>query len=73
MNCILKASQNLKSGKKFKQLLQMILVLGNYMNGNTTRGGASGIKIASINKVKFTSFNAFITTSITHISSPTDH
>lgn len=29
----------------------MVLVLGNYMNGNTTRGGASGIKISSINKV----------------------
>jgi hypothetical protein len=52
MKCILNASNDLKTGKKFKQLLQMILVLGNYMNGNTTRGGASGIKISSINKVK---------------------
>lgn len=51
MDCVLIASQKLKDAKKFKQLLQMILVLGNYMNGNTNRGGASGIKISSINKV----------------------
>ena len=55
MRAILKASNNLIEGKRFKQLLQMILVLGNYMNGNTNRGGASGIKIASINKVCKTS------------------
>lgn len=51
MNAILTASDGLLTGKKFKQLLQMILVLGNYMNGNTNRGGAFGIKISSINKV----------------------
>lgn len=51
MKAILTASNELMFGKKFKQLLQMILVLGNYMNGNTNRGGASGIKISSINKV----------------------
>jgi hypothetical protein len=51
MECILAASEELKGAKRFKQLLQMILVLGNYMNGNTNRGGASGIKISSINKV----------------------
>ena len=36
----------------------MVLVLGNYMNGNTTRGGASGIKISSINKVIIYRVNA---------------
>lgn len=51
MNAILTASDGLLTGKKFKQLLQMILVLGNYMNGNTNRGGAFGIKISSINKL----------------------
>ncbi|CAO3653877.1 unnamed protein product [Mucor hiemalis] len=51
MNAILAASVGLLTGKKFKQLLQMILVLGNYMNGNTNRGGAFGIKISSINKI----------------------
>lgn len=52
MNDVLSASNALREGKKFKKLLQMILVLGNFMNGNTNRGGACGIKISSINKVE---------------------
>lgn len=32
--------------------LQLILLLGNFLNGNTFRGGAFGIRIGSINKVK---------------------
>lgn len=31
--------------------MQLVLLLGNFLNGNTYRGGAFGIKIASINKV----------------------
>ncbi|RCH80247.1 hypothetical protein CU098_003624, partial [Rhizopus stolonifer] len=47
---VLRASDELLNAESFKQLLQMILVLGNFMNGNTSRGGAFGIKITSINK-----------------------
>jgi hypothetical protein len=32
---------------------QLVLLLGNFLNGNTYRGGAFGIKIASINKVVY--------------------
>lgn len=49
---MLRASDELLNAESFKQLLQMILVLGNFMNGNTSRGGAFGIKITSINKVR---------------------
>ncbi|KAG1121834.1 hypothetical protein G6F42_012044 [Rhizopus arrhizus] len=56
-----KASNALRNAKRFKQLLQMVLVLGNYMNGNTTRGGASGIKISSINKLIDTKGNTSTT------------
>ncbi|CAO3610251.1 unnamed protein product [Mucor fragilis] len=59
--CIIVASNTLKNAKRFKQLLQMVLVLGNYMNGNTTRGGASGIKISSINKLIDTKGNTSTT------------
>ncbi|GAN04863.1 hypothetical protein MAM1_0075c04328 [Mucor ambiguus] len=59
--CIIAASNTLKNAKRFKQLLQMVLVLGNYMNGNTTRGGASGIKISSINKLIDTKGNTSTT------------
>jgi cytokinesis protein len=45
------ASRNLKNAKYFKELLNLILMLGNYMNGSSHNGGAFGFKIASINKV----------------------
>ncbi|OBZ82693.1 Delphilin, partial [Choanephora cucurbitarum] len=51
MEYLLSASTSLQQAKKFKKLLQMILTLGNFMNGNTSRGGALGIRIASINKI----------------------
>jgi len=33
------------------RILEIVLVLGNYMNGTSTRGGAIGFKLSSINKV----------------------
>jgi len=45
------ASKGLKNAKYFKELLNLILMLGNYMNGGSHNGGAFGFKIASINKV----------------------
>lgn len=34
------------------KIKKLILLLGNFMNGNTFRGGAFGIRISSINKVE---------------------
>ncbi|KAF9115471.1 hypothetical protein BGX27_007724 [Mortierella sp. AM989] len=45
------ASRGLKNAKYFKELLNLILMLGNYMNGTGHNGGAFGFKIASINKL----------------------
>ncbi|KAI1302148.1 hypothetical protein EDD11_005716 [Mortierella claussenii] len=45
------ASKGLKEAKHFKELLNLILMLGNYMNGGGHNGGAFGFKIASINKL----------------------
>ncbi|KAF9956390.1 hypothetical protein BGZ72_002808 [Mortierella alpina] len=45
------ASKSLKDAKHFKELLNLILMLGNYMNGGGHNGGAFGFKIASINKL----------------------
>ncbi|CAO3564056.1 unnamed protein product [Mortierella alpina] len=45
------ASKTLKDAKHFKELLNLILMLGNYMNGGGHNGGAFGFKIASINKL----------------------
>ncbi|ORZ12691.1 hypothetical protein BCR42DRAFT_467822 [Absidia repens] len=51
MNHVLEASIALKSSLSFQELLHLILVLGNYMNGTTFQGGAFGVKISSINKL----------------------
>ncbi|KAF9956965.1 hypothetical protein BGZ70_009694 [Mortierella alpina] len=51
MASITAASKGLKNAKHFKQLLNLILMLGNYMNGGSHNGGAFGFKIASINKL----------------------
>ncbi|KAF9582185.1 hypothetical protein BGW38_000535, partial [Lunasporangiospora selenospora] len=48
---ITEASKGLKNAKHFKELLNLILMLGNYMNGSSHNGGAFGFKIASINKL----------------------
>jgi len=46
------ASRDVKDSKKLKELLKIILALGNYMNGGQ-RGGAYGFKLNSLLKVKF--------------------
>ncbi|KAI9259027.1 hypothetical protein BDA99DRAFT_484089 [Phascolomyces articulosus] len=51
MTSVLEASIAVKDSKPFKELLKLILTLGNYMNGTTFQGGAFGIRIASINKL----------------------
>ncbi|ORZ05858.1 hypothetical protein BCR42DRAFT_427913 [Absidia repens] len=51
MNSVLEASIALKDSSSFKELLRLILVLGNYMNGTTFQGGAFGVRISSINKL----------------------
>ncbi|KAG1453587.1 hypothetical protein G6F56_007531 [Rhizopus delemar] len=48
---VLNASVFLKDSSSFKELLKLILVLGNFMNGSTFQGGAFGIRVASINKL----------------------
>ncbi|KAG0099486.1 hypothetical protein BGZ93_007361 [Podila epicladia] len=51
ISSITAASKGLKNAKHFKELLNLILMLGNYMNGASHNGGAFGFKIASINKL----------------------
>lgn len=51
LGVVLDASNALRNSKALKKLLQLILVLGNYMNGSGQQGGAFGMKIDSINKL----------------------
>lgn len=45
------ACLDLRDAKLFKELLNIILTMGNYLNGTNYAGGAFGFKIASINRV----------------------
>ncbi|KAF7359511.1 putative RhoA GTPase effector DIA/Diaphanous [Mycena sanguinolenta] len=45
------ASQALLNAKWFKELLSLILLIGNYMNGTGVKGGAFGFRVSSINKL----------------------
>lgn len=48
---LIEAGQSLLEAKAFKELLSLILLVGNYMNGTGVKGGAFGFKVSSINKL----------------------
>ncbi|KAI8924051.1 hypothetical protein BC831DRAFT_467748 [Entophlyctis helioformis] len=50
INGLQKASEDVIGSKKFKELLKVILALGNYMNSGA-RGGAYGFKLGSLLKL----------------------
>jgi hypothetical protein len=52
LSTVLEASDALKNSTRFRQLLHIILLMGNFMNSSSLQGGAFGMKITSINKVK---------------------
>ncbi|PPQ72494.1 hypothetical protein CVT24_003257 [Panaeolus cyanescens] len=45
------AGNDLLNARNFKQLLSLILLIGNYMNGTGIKGGAFGFRVSSINKL----------------------
>ncbi|KIJ69530.1 hypothetical protein HYDPIDRAFT_106175 [Hydnomerulius pinastri MD-312] len=45
------ASEALLHAKQFKEVLNLILMIGNYMNGTGIKGGAFGFRVSSINKL----------------------
>ncbi|CAO3592005.1 unnamed protein product [Absidia cylindrospora] len=63
MSIILEVSDVIRESKNLKQLLEIILLMGNYMNGSGLQGGAFGIRISGLNKLMDT--RASDTTSLT--------
>ncbi|KAI8100130.1 uncharacterized protein BX664DRAFT_355473 [Halteromyces radiatus] len=51
MSNVMEASTSLRESKAFKDFLNIILLVGNFLNGTNFQGGAFGIRIASINKL----------------------
>ncbi|KAI9142770.1 formin homology 2 domain-containing protein [Paraphysoderma sedebokerense] len=51
IHTVLSASKELQTSKKLKRMLEVILAIGNYMNGDSFRGGAYGFNIDFIAKL----------------------
>ncbi|KAK9765284.1 hypothetical protein K7432_006513 [Basidiobolus ranarum] len=51
LDSILQACETLKSSEHLAKLLQLILIIGNFMNGKDFRGNAKGFKIHSLNRL----------------------
>ncbi|CAO3587923.1 unnamed protein product [Absidia cylindrospora] len=51
MSNVMEASTSLKESQAFKDFLNIILLVGNFLNGTNFQGGAFGIRIDSINKL----------------------
>ncbi|GAB5587938.1 hypothetical protein Unana1_02838 [Umbelopsis nana] len=51
---IRQATAELKSASKFKKLLQIILLIGNYLNSSTMRGNAYGFRLEALLKMNDT-------------------
>jgi len=54
LNSLRNASRESRSSMKFKQILQIVLALGNTLNGSTSRGGAQGFQLNSLLKMNET-------------------
>lgn len=51
IDTVSKAARALKTSNNFFRVLEIVLVLGNFMNSDTAKGNAAGIKISSIIKL----------------------
>ncbi|KXN64633.1 actin-binding FH2 [Conidiobolus coronatus NRRL 28638] len=51
INSIIEASSAVRNSQSLSELLELVLVIGNYMNGTGFRGGAYGFKIHSLTKL----------------------
>ena len=50
-SALINACRALNSSERFKSLLELVINVGNYMNGGTTRGGAYGFKLSALTKL----------------------
>ena len=59
INRVFKVFKIMKEDKNLKRLLEVMLALGNYMNGGSFRGGAFGYTVASLAKFADTKSNGY--------------
>lgn len=51
LTAVKNATEEVSISRKLIELLRLVLAIGNYINGSTPRGGAYGIKLASLGKL----------------------
>ena len=59
INRVFKVFKCLKEDENLKKLLEIMLALGNYMNGGSSRGGAFGYTLKSLTKFSDTKSNGY--------------
>eukprot|EP00026_Physarum_polycephalum_P008007 Phypoly_transcript_08081.p1 GENE.Phypoly_transcript_08081~~Phypoly_transcript_08081.p1 ORF type:complete len:495 (+),score=130.66 Phypoly_transcript_08081:161-1486(+) len=70
IEAVLAASEEIQSSKKFPQVIEVILAVGNFINGGSARGAAAGFKLDSLLKIRDTqSNNPIISTALHYIIS----
>lgn len=52
IDAVLGACNEVKQSGKFKKVLEVVLALGNYLNGGSFRGAAYGFKLDVLNKLR---------------------
>lgn len=52
LDALWNASRELRNCKSFKQILQIVLAVGNALNGSSFRGGARGFQLDALLKVR---------------------
>ncbi|KAI7872585.1 hypothetical protein BDF14DRAFT_1754945 [Spinellus fusiger] len=67
MKLITNVSDSLRCSKSMKELLHIILIVGNYMNALSFQGGAFGVKIESLSKLVDTKVSKTSGLSLLHI------
>lgn len=56
LHILKRAVSELRGNHKFKEMLCIVLVMGNTLNGTSFRGGAVGFRLASLSKVRLFAF-----------------
>ncbi len=57
---MLGACNEVKQSGKFKKVLEVVLALGNYLNGGSFRGAAYGFKLDALNKLRYVAIPAHV-------------
>lgn len=67
MSLVLEVSESLRNSESFRELLSLILLVGNFMNASSLQGGAFGMRISSINKLADTKASNVSSLTLLHV------